>query len=277
MENRPKVFISYTMQDTETANIILNRLQQAGFEPWNTPIESDSLYLIKSNIRNQIYSSDYFIVLISQESLDSSWVQYEMEQAISKEWLQREITVLPIKIKPCNMPTYLKKLQWLDLSKNFEKGLEKMIEQLKTALRIDLRKGNELDLYNLTIDLLKAYGFKDVKKHSFGSDWGYDLIGHYPRKDPFGRTEDEMWAIEIKSTKLTTELSSLRKFIAALAMFNEPVRGLFVTSGQLSSDAKAWLNQQKNKMESPISVLDGNDLKRLLLKKKHLVAKYFNR
>lgn len=275
MESRPKVFISYTAQDTEIANIILNRLQQAGFEPWNTPIESDSLYSIKSAIRNQIYSSDYYIMLISKASLDSTWVQYEMEQAISKEWLQREITVLPIKIEPCNMPTYLKKLQWLDLSKNFEKGLEKMIEQLEMALRIDLRRGNELDLHNLAIDLLKAYGFRDVKKHSFGSEWGYDIIACYPRKDPFGRTENETWAVEIKSTKHTTELSSLRKFIAALAMFNEPVRGLFVTSGQLSSDAKAWLEQQKNKRESLISVLDGNDLKRLLLKKKRLVAKYF--
>ena len=275
MEGRPKIFISYAQRDTEAANIILDRLQQAGFEPWNTPIESDSLNSIKSVIRNQIYSSDYFILLISQAAIDSAWVQYEMEQTISNEWSQREIMVLPIKIERCKLPEYLKKFQWLDLSKDFDFGLEKMIVQLEMALKIDLRKLNENNFKNLMLDLLKAYGFKERKMHLFRDECEYDLIAYFPRKDPFGRIENETWIIEIKAEKYTTELWSLNNFIASIIMFKEPVRGLFITSGQLTSDAKAWLDQEMSMRKVAISVLEGTDIKRLLLKNKKVSAKYF--
>ena len=276
MESRPKIFISYSRQDIEVANIILDRLHQANFKPLNTPIESNSIDSIKTTIRNQIYSSDYFIILISQSALKSEWVKFEMEQVVSKEWSQREIIVLPIKIEPCNMPEYLKEFQWLDMSKNFELGMKKMIVQLEMALKFDLRKLNENNFENLIFDLLKAYGFKERKMHLFRDEWEYDLIAHFPRKDPFGRIENETWIIEIKSEKYKTELRSLHNFIASLVMFKEPARGLFITSGQLTSDAKAWLDREINMKKVAISVLEGTDIKRLLLKKNKLVTKYFS-
>lgn len=276
MESRPKIFISYAEKDKEIANTILDRLQQAGFEPWNTPIESDSLNSLKSAIRNRIDSSDYIIILISQAALDSAWVQYEMEQAVSKEWSQREIMVLPIKIEQCKLPSYLKKFQWLDLSENLENGLEKIIVQLEMALKIDLRKMNGNYFKNLMVDLLKAYGFKEKKMHLFRDEREYDLIAYFPRKDPFGRIENETWIIEIKGEKYKTELRSLHNFIASLVMFKEPVRGLFITSGQLTSDAKAWLDREIDMRKVAISVLEGTDIKRLLLKKKELLTKYFS-
>ena len=276
MESRPKIFISYAERDTRVANIILDRLRQAGFDPWNTPIESNRLDSVKFAIHNQIYSSDYFIILISQATLDSTWVQNEMKQAVSKEWSQREIMVLPIKIERCELPFYLKKFQWLDLSENFEVGLEKMIMQLEIALKIDLRKLNENNFENLIVDLLKAYGFKERKMHLFRDEREYDLIAYFPRKDPFGRIENETWIIEIKAEKYKTELRSLHDFIAGLVMFKEPVRGLFITSGQLTSDAKAWLDRETNMRKVAISVLEGIDIKRLLLKKKKLLTKYFS-
>lgn len=265
------------MQDAEIANIITTRLRQDGFDSLIIQNEFSLVDTLRTNLQNRLDASDYFIVLISKNALHSNWIQYELKTAISNDWSQREIMVLPIKIKPCNMPTYLNKIPWIDLTKNFDNGLVKLIEQLEMATQIDLRKRDEFDLHNLTIDLLKAYGFKDVKqKHSFGNDFGYDLIARFPQKDPFGRIEEEMWAVEIKAAELKTELSSLRRFIVALTMFNEPVKGLYITSGQLSSDAKAWLNQQKMRKEASISILDGNDLKRLILKKKKIAAKYFN-
>ena len=276
MESRPKIFISYSRQDIEVANIILDRLHQANFKPLNTPIESNSIDSIKTTIRNQIYSSDYFIILISQSALKSEWVKFEMEQVVSKEWSQREIIVLPIKIEPCNMPEYLKEFQWLDMSKNFELGMKKMIVQLEMALKFDLRKLNENNFENLIFDLLKAYGFKERKMHLFRDEWEYDLIAHFPRKDPFGRIENETWIIEIKAEKYKTELRSLNNFIASLIAFKEPVRGLFITSGQLTSDAKAWLDQEMSMRKVAISVLEGTDIKRLLLKKKKVSAKYFS-
>lgn len=276
MESRPKIFISYAERDTEVANSILDRLRQAGFEPWNTPIESDSVNSLKSAIRNRIDSSDYIVILISQAALNSAWVQYEMEQAVSKEWSQREIMVLPIKIEQCKLPSFLKKFQWLDLSENFEIGLEKMIVLLEMALKIDLRKLNENNFENLIVDLLKAYGFKERKTHLFRDEREYDLITYFPRKDPFGRIENEMWIIEIKTEKYKNELRSLSHFIASLVMFKEPGRGLFITSGQLTSDAKAWLDRETNMRKISISVLEGTDIKRLLLKKKKLLTKYFS-
>ena len=274
MEVSSKIFISYTETDSEIANIILDRLRQSGFNPLILQHELRSEASIRSAIRNQLDTSDYFIILISQDALNSNYFNFEMEQAIFKEWSQREIVVLPIKVKPCKMPYHFNKVQWLDLSKNFENGLNKMIEQLEMAVKIDLRILNENEFENLIVDLLKAYGFKERKMHLFRDEWEYDLIARFPRKDPFGRIDTETWIVEIKATKYT-ELKALHNFIASLIMFKEPVQGLFITSGQLSSDAKAWLDQEKKMKKVAISVLEGNDIKRLILKKKKLISKYF--
>ena len=105
----------------------------------------------------------------------------------------------------------------------------------------------------------------------------YDIIAEFPRKDPFGRTEVETWIVEVKTAGGKTELSTLRQFMGTLALFGEPVRGLFVISGQLSSVAKDWLRQQKSPYGSRLSVLEGTEIRRLLLKRRKLVARYFPR
>lgn len=276
MAEKPKIFMSYSSEDKEIADDISNKLKEAGFE-FSSSYNLNPGDSIISLTRRNLESSDYLIVLISQAALKSDWVKFEMSEALSKDWFQREITVLPVIIEKCRIPDYLKKSKWIDISKNYIKGIKKMIEQIEIALKIDLRKLCGPEFENLIVDLLKSYQFEDVRQQTyFIRDWRYDFMAKYDKKDPFGRHERETWIIEVKSSKDVTGLSSLRQFVASLNIFKEPVHGLFVTSGQLSRDAKAWLERQYG-LECPIKILEGNEIKRLLLNNEKLVQKYFYR
>ncbi len=276
MRDRPKVFISYVHQDRDVARSISEALLEAGLESSLALHEVTPDDSILSLIRTELNSSDYLIVLISPASLDSSWIKTEMQEAITDEWAYRRITVLPVKVRPTRMPPYLARIKWLDLSRHYEEGLESLAEQLKVAIRIDLDKLSPRDFTKLVADLMRASGFKKVREQVLHEDLGYDLIGILPRKDPFGRVEEETWIVEVKTHKLRTDLSALRKFVANVGIFGETVRGLFVTSGRLSSNAREWLNQQRTPYGSRVSVLEGIDITRLLIKKRRVAIRHFS-
>lgn len=276
MQKNPKIFISHTHQDREIAERIRTSLNESGLESTVVLQELELDDSVWSTTRSKLGTNDYLIVLISPAALGSIWVRQEIELALSKEFSPREITVIPVKVKKSRMPSHLARLNWVDLSRDYEKGVEQLVGQIGVALRIDFDKLSPTDFEMLVADLLRACGFENVREQIFRDDVGYDLIAQYPRRDPFGRIEEETWIVEIKAHKHKTELSALRRFIGSLAMFGEPVRGLFVTSAQLSHDARAWLRRQKSPYGSRVSVMEGTDIKRLLLKKKQLAFEYFS-
>jgi restriction endonuclease Mrr len=121
-------------------------------------------------------------------------------------------------------------------------------------------------------DLLRAYGFKQVRR-ALGADGGFDFSAQVVKKDPFGRAEIVEWLVEVKSTRRQTDISSLRAFLGALSLRKE--HGLFVTAGQVTSPAKNWLEQVSRSGAPRVSLIEGPEVKRLVLAKPGLVAKYF--
>jgi hypothetical protein len=62
-----------------------------------------------------------------------------------------------------------------------------------------------------------------------------------------------------------------------LSVVPKGYKGLLVTNGQLTSAARAWLESAEAKNRAEVRVVDGPELKRLLLRHKELIYKYFGK
>lgn len=108
-ETKPQVFISYSRKDINFARRLAADLEEAGFAVWwdisDLKGGDDWVRFIPSAIQ----ASQYFVVLLSPDSLQSEWVAKEYSFA-----LRLRKRVVPAMIKPCDVPFALNTINYVD-------------------------------------------------------------------------------------------------------------------------------------------------------------------
>lgn len=102
------VFLSHSWQDKFFARKLAEVLESRGVNVWIDEAElrvGDSLL---QRISEAIGKTDYFAVVLSHNSVSSSWIQKELQIAMTKEIDGRMIRVLPILLEKCEIPPFLK-------------------------------------------------------------------------------------------------------------------------------------------------------------------------
>lgn len=133
-----KVFLSYEHNDISLAKKIESVLKNAGFQVWNSETEILPGDNFAEKISEALKASDAMVVLLTQESLNSKWIQWEIEYALSnKSYNKRVIPVLvgsEESVSLESIPWILRKLQMIRLSK--PEHAEKEINQITEALKL---------------------------------------------------------------------------------------------------------------------------------------------
>ncbi len=78
-------FISYSSQDELFVRRLHNDLQQEGVHCWFAPEDMDIGDKIKKRIDESIKLYDKLLLILSEHSIASNWVAYEVERALKKE------------------------------------------------------------------------------------------------------------------------------------------------------------------------------------------------
>lgn len=102
-----KVFLSHSSRDKPFVRDLANSLISDGYNVWLDEAEikiGDSLI---DKLSDALDSMDYFVITLSKNSVNSKWVQEELKVALTREFKERKIIVLPIKIEDVDMPTFL--------------------------------------------------------------------------------------------------------------------------------------------------------------------------
>lgn len=273
---RYQVFLSYASADKEIAQRIVDELCQRGVSVWFGAYELQVGDSIAKAIEDAISASDYLVVLLSPNSVNSVWVRNELAAALSGDLSARDITLLPVVIADCEIPLLLRSYQYLDLRRDFEGGVARLVKQIGIAPEIDFSELDGRSFENLVVDLLSKLGFKDIEREWASADVGVDVKASYAYDDPFGVEDTETWLVEVKFYRQArADLKSIRQLVDYLSRLPARSKGLLVTNGQLTSAAKDWLDSAKAKSRVEIRVIDGTELKRLLLQHSDLVSKYF--
>lgn len=126
MNTHPKAFVSYSHADRDIATRVAEKLRSGGIEVWFDKWEilpGDSL--IRKIFEEGLSGADAFIVLLSRNSVESRWVQQELDVAfISK--IEGVTRVIPVLVDDVQVPDHLRTLRWVDMSRDFDEAIREL-------------------------------------------------------------------------------------------------------------------------------------------------------
>ena len=119
----PRVFVSHSSHDSDLADRISSDIRSAGYEPW---IDGQSIRAgspIVANISSAIMNCHFFVVILSQEAIDSKWVEQEVTGALWQNLSERRRRhIIPALAEPCDIPFQLKHLRYADFANGYAVG-----------------------------------------------------------------------------------------------------------------------------------------------------------
>lgn len=130
-----RIFLSYARKDIGLVNDLYNRLQQAGFSPWQ---DSKDIYpgeVWKDALIRAIHEAPFFLACLSNNSVNKRGViQEEIKEALQmwRQKLDDDIYFIPVRLEECQVPEALAKFQWVDLFE--EGGFSKLTQALRRGL-----------------------------------------------------------------------------------------------------------------------------------------------
>ena len=89
-------FLSYASQDGAFAGELYRSLQSRCFDMWFASQSLDIGERFRQTIEDKIGDSTFFLVVLSRHSIESEWVEFEIEIALEKERTNKTTLVLPI-------------------------------------------------------------------------------------------------------------------------------------------------------------------------------------
>ena len=91
-------FISYSSRDQEFADRLYTDLQSKGVRCWFAPEDMKTGDKIRQRIDESIRQYDKLLLVLSQHSIASSWVEFEVEAALAKEDEKHALVLFPVRL-----------------------------------------------------------------------------------------------------------------------------------------------------------------------------------
>jgi hypothetical protein len=125
-----KIFISYSLKDTDFVLKLSNDLSRDGFQV----LRLDNVVMVGDNIQDKILESiekaDFFITIISNESLESEWVARELKIA---EGSKKK--VFPVLKDDVPLPPPMQSIQYADFTKEYNTAISALVKSLRASVR----------------------------------------------------------------------------------------------------------------------------------------------
>lgn len=144
-----KVFISYSHKDKKFVNHLTNKLREHNVEVWLDSKEISIGSNIAERIKDGISKVDFFILILSKNSTESKWVNYELSATILNEISRQETIILPVLIEDCQIPFSLQDRLYADFRFSFDKGFNSLLNAINTSKKESFRKFTETGKTNI--------------------------------------------------------------------------------------------------------------------------------
>ncbi|MCM3342725.1 toll/interleukin-1 receptor domain-containing protein [Paenibacillus sp. MER TA 81-3] len=124
----PTLFLSHSSKDKFFVRKLAEELTQNGVKVWIDEAEikiGDSLI---EKITAGVKDADYLVIVLSHNSVESTWVQKELQMAISREMLGTKV-ILPLLIEKCEIPLFLQDKLYADFTNpdHFDKSFTQLL------------------------------------------------------------------------------------------------------------------------------------------------------
>ena len=88
-------FLSYSQADRPSIKKIADILKQRRIRVWYDRWEMKPGDVLRERINEGIEQANYFLVVLSENSLKSSWVKFRVNSAMIREIEERHVRVIP--------------------------------------------------------------------------------------------------------------------------------------------------------------------------------------
>src|SRR5918911_4637417 len=128
----PSIFMSHNSKDKPFVRRLAKELESYGVKVWVDEAEIKIGESLTQKIGQAIEETDFFAVVLSKNSIDSAWVQKELEIAISKEIERKQVVVLPLLLEPVLIPAFLKDKLYADFTTpdNYELSFTRLLKAI---------------------------------------------------------------------------------------------------------------------------------------------------
>ncbi|XP_060578603.1 uncharacterized protein LOC132735643 [Ruditapes philippinarum] len=107
------LFVCYTDYNSADVRVIVENLEGEGLKCCYHERDFQPGQNVFHNINSAIKRSMGIIIILSEESVNSSFCQHEIHQAVHTR-ITDDYTIIPIKIEPCDIPDNLKTTTYID-------------------------------------------------------------------------------------------------------------------------------------------------------------------
>ena len=125
-----KVFISYSHKDKPFVSKLVADLASMGAKVWVDLIEMKVGDSIVKKIQDGIEDSEWLIVVLSPDSVDSGWVTKELSAALFNELEREQVYVLPLLYRECKIPLLLRDKLYADFTSSYDDGLRSLANRI---------------------------------------------------------------------------------------------------------------------------------------------------
>lgn len=125
------VFISHSSKDKPFVRKLAGDLLANGVQVWLDELRIHVGDSIPSKIAKGLAESDFFLIVISQNSVQSPWVENELDNALVKEIESKRVHVLPLKIDNAKTPGSISSKKHANFATSYDEGLKELIDAIK--------------------------------------------------------------------------------------------------------------------------------------------------
>jgi hypothetical protein len=153
-----KVFLSHNHADKPFARKLAADLRQAGHTVWIDEAEimvGDSLI---EKIRQGLDEVDFVVAILSAASIDSPWVQRELDIASNREIAEKRVVVLPLLREQVKLPGFLQGKLYADFTddSHYEESFNQLLRPLGPSEQAPAISKDEVHQLRAELAQLKA-------------------------------------------------------------------------------------------------------------------------
>jgi TIR domain len=126
------IFLSHNSHDKPFVRRLAMALQAKGVRVWVDEAEIKVGDSLLDKIQSAIDETDYLAVVLSPNSVKSSWVNQELKQALNHELKSKAVKVLPILLADCEVPGFLRDKKYADFrsESDFSASVSELLKRL---------------------------------------------------------------------------------------------------------------------------------------------------
>jgi hypothetical protein len=128
--SKARVFVSHSSKDNPFVRKFVEALEKHLINVWLDKHEIKVGDSLVGKISEALEKADYLIIVLSQASVSSRWVQEELNAALTNQIAGKGV-VLPVLLEDCELPVLLRNRLYADFRTDFNAGLQALLAAFK--------------------------------------------------------------------------------------------------------------------------------------------------